>query len=44
VVVEPIVDSPITMATMPIVSSLIEEINEEEEHVFQGPIVNHEQK
>jgi hypothetical protein len=44
VVVKPVVDSPITMATTPIVGSLIVEIDEEEKHVFQGPIVNQEEQ
>jgi hypothetical protein len=44
VVVEPIVDSPVPMAAMPIVGSLMAEINEEEELVFQEPIANHEEE
>jgi hypothetical protein len=44
VVVEPIVDFPVPMAAMPIVGSLMAEINEEEELVFQEPIANHEEE
>jgi hypothetical protein len=42
VVVEPIVESPVPMATTPIVSSPMAKLNEEEEPVFQEPIVNHD--
>jgi hypothetical protein len=34
VVVEPVVDSPVTMAATPIVDSLMVEIDEEEKPVF----------
>jgi hypothetical protein len=44
VIAEPIVDFPITMAEMPIVGSPMGEIDEEEEPVFQEPIVNHEEE
>jgi hypothetical protein len=43
-VVEPVVDSPIPMAATPIAGSPMTEINEEEKHVFQEPIANHEEK
>jgi hypothetical protein len=43
-VVEPIVDSPIPMTATPIAGSPMIEINEEEKHVFQEPIANHEEK
>jgi hypothetical protein len=42
VVAEPIVDSPMTMGTPPIVGSPMAEIDEEEP-VFQEPISNHEE-
>jgi hypothetical protein len=44
VVVEPVVDSPVTMAATPIVGSLMVEIDEEEKPVFQEPIANHEEE
>jgi hypothetical protein len=44
VVIELVVDSPVTMATMPIVGSLMVEIDEEEEPNFQEPIANHEEE
>jgi hypothetical protein len=44
VVVEPIIDSPVTMVAMPIVGSSMTEIDEEEEPVFQEPIANHEEE
>jgi hypothetical protein len=44
VVIEPVVDSPVTMATMPIVGSLMVEIDEEEEPNFEEPIANHEEE
>jgi hypothetical protein len=43
-VVELVVDSPVSMAATPIVGSLMTEINEEEESVFQEPIANHEEQ
>jgi hypothetical protein len=36
VVVEPVVDSPVTMAATPIVDSLMVEIDEEEKPVFRN--------
>jgi hypothetical protein len=42
--VELVIDSPISMATMSIVDSLMVEINEEEETNFQEPIANHEEE
>jgi hypothetical protein len=42
VVTEPIVESPVPMAAMPIIGSPMAEDDEEEEHVFQEPITNHE--
>jgi hypothetical protein len=44
VVVEPGVDSAVPMAMMTIVGSLMVEINEEDEPIFQEPIVNHEKE
>jgi hypothetical protein len=44
VVVEFVVDSPISMAATPIVGSPMTEIDEEEESVFQEPIANHEEQ
>jgi hypothetical protein len=44
VVIESVVDSPVTMATMPIVGSLMVEIDEEEEPNFEEPIANHEEE
>jgi hypothetical protein len=44
VVVEPIVDSPIPVAIMSIIGSPMAEVDEEEEHVFQEPIANHEEE
>jgi hypothetical protein len=43
-VVEPIVDSSVFMATTPIVDSPMTEINEYEEPNFQEPIANHEEE
>jgi hypothetical protein len=43
VVGEPVVDSPVTVATTPIVGSSLTEVDEEVEPVFQEPIVNHEE-
>jgi hypothetical protein len=44
VVAEPIVDSPVPMAATPIIGSLMVEIDEELEPVFQEPIANHEEE
>jgi hypothetical protein len=44
VVAKPIVDSPVTMVATPIIGSLMVEIDEKEKHVFQEPIVNHEEE
>jgi hypothetical protein len=44
VVAELIVDSPVPMAVIPIFGSLMAKINEEEEPIFQEPIVNHEEE
>jgi hypothetical protein len=44
VVAEPVVDSLVTMAAMPIVGSPMAEIDEEEEPIFQEPIANHEEE
>jgi hypothetical protein len=44
VVVKSIVDSPVPIVVTPIVGSLMAEINEEEEPVFQEPIANHEEE
>jgi hypothetical protein len=44
VIVEPIVDSPVPVAAASIVGSPMTEVDEEEEHVFQEPIVNHEEE
>jgi hypothetical protein len=44
VVVEPVVDSPMTMAATPIVGSPMAKINEEEDHVFQESIANYEEE
>jgi hypothetical protein len=44
VVVEPIADSPIPMVATPIVGSLMTEIDEELEPIFQEPITNHEEE
>jgi hypothetical protein len=43
-VVELVVESLVPMATTPIVGSLMADINEEEEPVFQEPIDNHEEE
>jgi hypothetical protein len=42
VVAEPVADSPILMAAIPIVGSPMIEVDEELEPVFQEPITNHE--
>jgi hypothetical protein len=44
VVVEPIIESPVPMAAMPIFGSPMAEINGEEEPVFQEPIENHKEE
>jgi hypothetical protein len=44
VVVEHVVESPVPMAAILIVGSPMIEINEEDEPVFQEPIVNHEEE
>jgi hypothetical protein len=44
VVVEPVADSPVPMAAMPIVGSPMTEVDEDLEPVFQEPIVNHEEE
>jgi hypothetical protein len=42
VVAEPVADSPVPMAAMPIVGSPMAEVDEELEPIFQEPIINHE--
>jgi hypothetical protein len=44
VVAESIVDSLVPVAATPIVGSLMVEVDEEEESVFQEPIANHEEE
>jgi hypothetical protein len=44
VVAEPIVDSPVPMATKSIVGSPMTEVDEDLEPIFQEPITNHEKK
>jgi hypothetical protein len=44
VVAELIVDSPVHVAATPIVGSLMAEVDEEEEPIFQEPIANHEEE
>jgi hypothetical protein len=44
VVAEPVADSPVPMAAMPIVGSPMTEVDEELEHVFQEPITNHDEE
>jgi hypothetical protein len=44
VVVEPIIDSLEPMTAMSIVGSLMAEIDDEEEPVFQEPIANHKEQ
>jgi hypothetical protein len=44
VVAEPVADSPIPMAAMPIVGSPMTEVDEDLEPVFQKPITNHEEE
>jgi hypothetical protein len=44
VVAESVVDSLVPVAATPIVGSLMVEVDEEEESVFQEPIANHEEE
>jgi hypothetical protein len=44
VVVEPIVDSPVPVTITSIVGSLMVEVDEEEEPIFQESIANHEEE
>jgi hypothetical protein len=44
VVAEPVADSPVPMAAMPIVGSPMTEVDEELEPIFQEPITNHEEE
>jgi hypothetical protein len=44
VVVELVADSPIPMTAMPIVGSLMTEVDKDLEPVFQEPIINHEEE
>jgi hypothetical protein len=44
VVAEPVADSPIPMATTPIVGSPVTEVGEDLEPIFQEPIINHEEE
>jgi hypothetical protein len=44
VVAEPVADSPIPMTAMPIIGSPMTEVDEDLEHVFQEPIINHEEE
>jgi hypothetical protein len=44
VVEEPVVDSPVPVTVTPVVGSLMAEVDEEEEPVFQEPIANHEEE
>jgi hypothetical protein len=44
VVAEPVADSPVPMAATPIVGSLMTEVDEELEPIFQEPINNHEKE
>jgi hypothetical protein len=44
VVAEPVADSPVPMATTPIVGSPMTEVDEELKPVFQEPITNHEEE
>jgi hypothetical protein len=44
VIVEPVADSPVPMAAMPIIGSPMAEVDEELEPVFQKPITNHEEE
>jgi hypothetical protein len=44
VVAEPVIDSPVRMATTSIIGSPMAEVDEELESVFQEPIANHEEE
>jgi hypothetical protein len=44
VVAEPVADSPVPMAAMPIVGSPMTEVDKDLEPVFQEPITNHEEE
>jgi hypothetical protein len=44
VVAEPVADSPVPMAATLIVGSLMTEVDEKLEPVFQEPITNHEKE
>jgi hypothetical protein len=44
VVAEPVVDSLVPVTTMHIIGSLVAEVDEEVELVFEEPIVNHEEQ
>jgi hypothetical protein len=44
VVAEPVADSPIPMTATPIIGSLMTEVDEDLEPVFQEPIINHEEE
>jgi hypothetical protein len=44
VVTEPIVDSPVPVAATPIVGSLMVEVDEEEEPIFEELIANQEEE
>jgi hypothetical protein len=44
VVAEPVIDSPVPMATTPIVDSPMTEIDEKLKSVFEKPIANHEEE
>jgi hypothetical protein len=43
-VTEPVADSPVPMAAIPIVGSPMTEVDEELEYVFQEPITNNEEE
>jgi hypothetical protein len=43
-VAKPIADSPVLMAAMSIVGSLMIEVDEELKHIFQEPITNDEEE
>jgi hypothetical protein len=44
VVAKPIADSPVPMGVTPIIGSLMTEVDEDLEPVFQEPITNHEEE
>jgi hypothetical protein len=44
VIAEPVTDSPVPMAAIPIVGSPMTEVDEELEPVFQKHITNHEEQ